>query len=119
MAKGISIHIGLNRVDPSSYNGWSGELAGCVNDAQAMQSIARSCGYNSTLLLNEQATSAHVITAIGKAAQQLAPGDILLLTYSGHGGQVPDVTGGEPGDQGLDETWVLYDRMLLDDELYQ
>src|SRR5262249_17665795 len=23
------------------------------------------------------------------------------------------------GDQGLDETWVLYDRMLLDDELYQ
>lgn len=116
MAQGLSIHIGLNRVDPSSYNGWDGQLTGCVNDAQAMLSIAESLGYNTTLLLNEQATSSRVLQALGKAAQQLVSGDILLLTYSGHGGQVPDVNGDE--DDGLDETWALYDRELIDDELY-
>lgn len=116
MAQGLSIHIGLNRVDPSSYNGWDGQLIGCVNDAQAMLSIAESLGYNTTLLLNEQATSSRVLQALGKAAQQLVSGDILLLTYSGHGGQVPDVNGDE--DDGLDETWALYDRELIDDELY-
>ncbi|MCE7980281.1 MAG: caspase family protein [Caldilinea sp. CFX5] len=117
MTQGISIHIGLNRVDPAAYNGWNGQLAGCVNDATAMQAIAQSCGYQSTLLLNEQATAAAVTEALGRAAQQLMDGDLLLLTYSGHGGQIPDVNGDE--DDGLDETWVLFDRMLIDDELYQ
>jgi metacaspase-1 len=116
MAKGLSIHIGLNRVDPSGYNGWDGQLSACVNDAQAMQSIAKSLGYSPILLLNEQATSSQVLKFLGKAAQQLVTGDILLLTYSGHGGQIPDVNGDE--DDKLDETWVLYDRELIDDELY-
>jgi hypothetical protein len=50
------------------------------------------------------------------AAAELTAGDILLLTYSGHGGQIPDVNGDESDD--ADETWVLYDRQVLDDELY-
>ena len=54
--------------------------------------------------------------AIAGAAGQLKSGDILLLTYSGHGGQVPDPT--EEEEDHLDETWVLYDRQLIDDELY-
>jgi len=45
MSKGVSIHIGLNRVDPAQYGGWSGVLAGCENDALAMQQIAKDCGY--------------------------------------------------------------------------
>jgi hypothetical protein len=47
-----------------------------------------------------------------------ASGDIFWLTYSGHGSQVPDTNnnGDEPDRQ--DETWVLYDRELIDDELY-
>jgi hypothetical protein len=36
--------------------------------------------------------------------------------YSGHGGQIPDLNNDE--EDALDETWVLYDRELLDDELY-
>ena len=31
--KGISLHIGLNRVDPIHYAGWKGELVACENDA--------------------------------------------------------------------------------------
>ncbi len=117
MAKGISIHIGLNHVDPNAYGGWSGQLAGCINDARAMQQIAAASGYQTTCILDEQATADQVISAIGQSSSCLASDDILLVTYSGHGGQVPDVNGDE--DDGKDETWVLYDRMLIDDELYQ
>jgi hypothetical protein len=117
MTTGISIHIGLNRVDPDQYNGWDGQLAGCINDATAMQAIADAQGYTSSLLLDDQATAEAVMGAISQAAQSLSSGDHLLLTYSGHGGQVDDCNSDEEDAQ--DETWVLYDRMLVDDELYQ
>lgn len=116
MTNAISINIGLNRVDPDAYNGWDGALAGCVNDALAMQRIANSLGYLSILVLDEQATADRIISEIGQAAWNLDDNGILLLTYSGHGGQIPDVNGDEA--DGQDETWVLYDRQLLDDELY-
>src|SRR5580692_8779493 len=109
MARGISIHIGLNQVDPDQYDGWSGQLVGCINDANAMKKIADDGGFSSQLILNEQATVANVVQAISTTARQLDTGDILLLTYSGHGGQVPDANAAE-GDDGLDETWVLYDK---------
>src|SRR4051794_1288691 len=116
MAKGISLHVGLNRVDPAAYNNWDGALAGCENDARSMRDIADGCGYSSTLLLNDQATAAAVLDAIGQASRQLVQDDYLFLTFSGHGGQVEDTNGDEDDQQ--DETWVLYDRMLVDDELY-
>ena len=40
MTKRRSLHIGLNFVDPKKYGGWDGMLAGCVNDANAMQEVA-------------------------------------------------------------------------------
>src|SRR5919109_1871368 len=112
MARGLSIHIGLNGVDPNAYGGWDGQLAGCLNDARAMQSIAQSVGYQPQIILDQQATAAAVTSAIKAAAGMLQSGDILLLTYSGHGGQVPDPTGEEP--TGMNSTWVLYDRMVVD-----
>ena len=50
------------------------------------------------------------------AAKTLQGGDLFFLTYSGHGGQVPDVNGDEADKK--DETWCLYDGQLIDDELY-
>lgn len=116
MANGLSLHIGLNRVDPGAYGGWSGQLAGCVNDAQDMQALANANGYRSQLVLNEQATSGTILDAITSASRALHQDDILLITYSGHGGQVPDTSGTEPS--GFNSTWVLFDRMVVDDELY-
>jgi hypothetical protein len=116
MTQGRSIHIGLNHVDPNAYSGWDGALAGCINDARDMQMIANGLGYRSLLLTDAVATADRVIQEIGQAAQELDSGDILFLTYSGHGGQFVDVNGDEPDS--LDETWVLWDRQLQDDELY-
>ena len=115
-AKSMSVHIGLNAVSSAHYGGWSGELAACEFDAKDMAAIAKSSGMKSTVLLTKKATRAKALAAIRSAARQLKSGDLLFLTYSGHGGQIPDVTG-EEADK-LDETWCLYDGQLIDDELY-
>ena len=114
--KGSSLHIGLNRVDPTHYVGWKGELVACENDARDMETIAKGQGFATQSLLTKAATSTALLDAIEKAAKGLVEDDFFLLTYSGHGGQINDVNKSEP--DGLDETWVLYDRELVDDELY-
>ncbi|MBL1098859.1 caspase family protein [Streptomyces coffeae] len=118
MATGISLHIGLNQVDPAAYDGWSGELNACEQDATDMAGLADHAGFDVTdPLITSEATSEAVTSALEAAAGRLADGDILFLTYSGHGGQVPDLNHDETGDR-LDETWVLYDRQVVDDELF-
>ncbi len=112
---GISLHLGLNRVDPLQYGGWDGALKAAEFDAKDMYDLAQAQGFESQLLLTEDATSEAVSNAIGAAASKLTSGDIFFITYSGHGGQIADTDGDEPDL--LDETWVLYDRELLDDEL--
>lgn len=111
-----SLHIGLNSVDPADYSGWSGPLAACEFDARDMASVARSQGMTPTVLLTKDATRAKTLAAIRAAAKQLKAGDLFFLSYSGHGGQVDDISGEE--DDKLDETWCLYDGQLIDDELY-
>ncbi|MGW3151853.1 caspase family protein [Streptomyces sp. NPDC001177] len=114
---GYSLHIGLNQVDAAAYGGWNGQLSGCVNDALAMQRLADATGYRSMILLDAQATSQAVIGEIARLARQAVHGDICLISYSGHGGQVDDLNGDE--NDNLDETWVCYDRQVVDDELAQ
>ena len=114
--KGLSVHIGLNAVDPKHYAGWSGELFACEQDAKDMRTIAVSKGMVPTILLTRDATRKRVLDSLRAAAKKLQAGDFFLLTYSGHGGQVPDVDDDEP--DGRDETWCLYDAQLIDDELY-
>lgn len=143
MAKGISLHIGVNAVDPAGYPlmpvyqgwhqvvlsekynpvrfdcdfniGWEGPLQSCEIDAQDMFNIAKSQNFKATVLKTRKATAGNVENKIRSAAKQLKDGDIFFLSYAGHGAQVEDLTGDE--DDGSDETWCLYDRMLLDDEM--
>ncbi|MFE9115701.1 caspase family protein [Streptomyces collinus] len=114
---GYSVHIGLNEVDAAAYGGWNGRLSGCVNDALAMQRLAEQAGYHSTVLLDGQATSHAVIGEIARLAGQAMAGDICLISFSGHGSQVDDLGNDETDQQ--DETWVCYDRQVVDDELAQ
>ena len=118
MAAGIALHIGLNRVDPIHYQGWDGQLAACEADAKDMVALSKKQGFKlPTLLLTKAATADAVSNAILSAAKTLKSGDLFFLTYSGHGGQVND-TNSEEADR-MDETWVCYDRQLVDDELYE
>ena len=117
MARGISLHIGLNKVDPDQYGGWDGTLNACESDANDMKAIADSRGFESNILLTSDASAEAVLAGIDRAAGELDSGDMFLLTYSGHGGQVPD-RDDEGETDGSDETWVAYDREIVDDELY-
>lgn len=117
MSQGVSVHIGLNRVDPDQYEGWDGQLTACEADAKDMYALAKKQKFkSSTLILTEAAKAKAVTGAILSAAKTLKSGDLFLLTYSGHGGQVDD-TNGDETDR-MDETWVCYDREFIDDELY-
>lgn len=116
MAQGFALNIGLNAVNPAHYGGWSGELNACEADADDMAHIARSKRYAVTTLMTPQATRDAVSGAIIDAAGKLKAGDIFLLSYSGHGGQLPDLNSDERDR--MDETWCLYDGELVDDELY-
>jgi hypothetical protein len=114
--KALSLHLGLNSVSPAAYAGWAGPLAACEFDANDMAAIARSRGMKPTLLLTKKATRKAVLAALRSAAQALKAGDFFFLSYSGHGGQVPDTNRDEPDRK--DETWCLFDGQLIDDELY-
>jgi metacaspase-1 len=117
MARGVSLHIGLNRVDPAHYNGWDGALTACEFDANDMRAIAEGRGFETNVLLTAEATADAVVAAIERAAGELAQGDLFFCSYSGHGGQVPD-RNNEGEEDRSDETWLAYDRQIVDDELY-
>ena len=68
MAKGISVHIGLNRVDPDQYEGWDGRLAACEADAKDMAGLAKARGFASCSLLLTKAGTADAVTAAQASA---------------------------------------------------
>jgi hypothetical protein len=115
MPKGISLNIGLNNVDPAHYAGWDGPLNACEYDAEDMTDIGKSKGFEVQTLLTKKATSENVINGISTAAQKLKDGDIFMLSYSGLGGRLPDQNSDEFDK--IDETWCLYDRQFVDDEI--
>ena len=115
-ARGLSLHIGLNSVSGAAYAGWTGPLAACEFDANDMAMIAKAKGMKPTVLLTKKSTRANVLSGLRAAAKALKAGDLFCISDSGHGGQVPDVSGDESDK--LNETWCLFDGQLIDDELY-
>ena len=82
-----------------------------------MAAIAQAQGHEADRAADQKATRAKVLAAHARRGQGAEAGDLFFLTYSGHGGQVPDVNGDEETTS-KDETWCLYDGELIDDELY-
>ena len=118
MSTGYAIHIGLNYIDSNYYDGkWNGQLNFCVADAQAMHLITTNLNYNSsTVLINETATRENICLELTNLAKNCIQGDMVCITYSGHGGSLPDQNGDEADK--LDETWCTYNGHLLDDEIF-
>lgn len=117
MPYSISLHIGLNKIDKKHY-GSDYPLSGCINDAKDMLAIARQKQYDeSYILIDEAGTYDNITGHLKAAAKKLKKGDTFFITYSGHGAYVPDANKDEL--DGKDETWCLYDRMILDDDLAQ
>ncbi len=114
--RGLSIHVGVDRVDPVHYKS-EHKLSCCVNDARKMRELAEGLGYDAETLENENATVSNFTGFMRRAISDLYSGDSLLLTFSGHGSQLPNNSADAEADN-LDETLCFFDRMLVDDELY-
>lgn len=120
MAKGISLHIGIDKYDRGAYRSIGkniGNLPNCVNDAHAMEKVALKAGFDAAILFNDNASAANLLQGISAAARHLDYGDLFFLTFSGHGGQALDLNGDEDG--AFDQTWCLYDKEVVDDELFE
>lgn len=111
----IALCIGIN-----DYPGTDADLAGCVNDAQDWAKLLAQRGFAVSLLLNGEATLAALRTGIADLIDDAAPGDSLVVTYSGHGTWQPDASGDEPDgrDEGLCPWDIGTAGPLLDDELH-
>lgn len=119
MPKGYSLHIGVNKFNRDVYGNSLSFLDAAVNDAIFWEQYAKKLGYiTEPPLLDQDATEQAVLDFLHKKAKVLTSGDILLITYSGHGGQVMNSKKGVRESERYDQTWCLYDGQLLDDELY-
>lgn len=113
MPKGISLHIGLNTIDPGHYSDVFPVLKGPEFDAEDMRVIAEKMGFRDEKILSAGATRDAVLSRISQAARELQAGDIYLITFSGHGSRLP----GNEKD-GMDETWCMYNGQISDNELF-
>lgn len=119
MGRSVSIHIGTNSLS-DHYRGAFAPLAAPERDVALMAGLARERGFDEVReLRGPAATSAAVLGALGDAGRTLRAGDLLVVTFAGHGSRLPRpaaLRGAEV--DGWDETVCLHDRQLLDDEVY-
>jgi hypothetical protein len=121
MPKGYSLHIAVNQSDPAHYGPNLKPLRACLNDADNMAQLAAHSQFQQIkILFDHEATHADVIGQINDYAQQAKAGDLVFISYSGHGSQIPVLNPGNDSDEDddLDETWCLFDTQLIDTELY-
>jgi len=112
---------------PDSFN----NLKGARNDALRIADALKQRGVvlpDENVLIDEQATLSAFRAAWQRILNQSSPGDLVILTFAGHGGQEREVS--PPIDEGndyLDETmwfWEFDKRnpergRLVDDELFK
>ena len=105
-----AVCVGIN-----NYPGIFNDLKGCVNDATDWSTLLQNFGFETRLMLDSQATRTNIKAALQNLVEVTSAGDVAILTYSGHGTQVPE-SGGDEGDT-YDEAICAYDGNIIDDEL--
>ncbi|MBE7195499.1 MAG: caspase family protein, partial [Gordonia polyisoprenivorans] len=95
-------------------------LKGCVADAEEWADVLNGLGFETTMLVDGNATRAKILDAIEGLVDSIDAGDVGVVQYSGHGTQVADTDGDELSDR-LDEALVPVDfdrnAFIIDDDL--
>lgn len=106
--------IGIN-----NYPGTGMDLNGCINDANDWAAALAQRGYATRTLLDAKATKAAMLAAFRRIIKGAKPGDLAVITFSGHGTYQPDTSDDEA--DGLDEALCPYDLKtkgaVTDDEI--
>lgn len=82
-------------------------LEGAVNDARDLAQALERRGANVVLLLDRDATRSRVMEEFSRISSKASPGDTIVLSYAGHGVQLPEALPGDEAD-GKDETFILH-----------
>jgi len=106
----IALCVGIN-----NYPGTSNDLQGCVNDAKDWSALLTGFGFETSLMLDSQATRQNIKVRLNELVASAGEGDVIVFTYSGHGTQVIDISS-DDGDT-YDEAIYVYDGTILDDDL--
>lgn len=104
-----AICIGIN-----DYGG-SANLNGCINDAMGWLDVLTRFGFDVSVILDREAKKQVILEKLENMIGASSYGDVIVMTYSGHGTQVPDQNGDEPDY--YDEALYVSDGVLLDDSL--
>ena len=98
--------IGINRYPNFSDHG---QLAGCVNDVEAMAGLLTTrfsfAGENVERLIDAAASQAGIRAAVERLIERTGSGDLVVIHYSGHGSRIASRT----SPDGKDETIVPAD----------
>lgn len=96
-----AIVIGINEYDSLPT------LRGAVDDARDFEATFRNLGVTDlTVFLERKATRQAIVDAMTRLIARVRAGDLVVITFAGHGIQEPERISGSEAD-GLDETFVL------------
>ena len=114
--KKLALCIGIN-----NYPGTNMDLKGCVNDAGDWSKLLSTRGFKVNQLLDAQATKQAMVDRFRNVIAEAASGDLIVITFSGHGTFELDLNGDEL--KGLDQALCPYDlqtggQALTDDEIH-
>ena len=111
--------VGINYIDVV-HNNKKVELKGCINDIKNMTEKLNGTNKFSIVPLTDETpikpTRENIITELTKLLRNANPGDLLYFHYSGHGSNIPDLSGDELN--GADDIMFALDmKTISDDEL--
>lgn len=109
-----ALSVGIN------YAGTGTDLKGCINDSHNMKTMLEEKGFEVKLVLEKEATTDGIKSALEWLVAGTVPGDIIVFHYSGHGSQLPsrvEADGWEEIICPYDLNWR--DKVITDDTLRQ
>lgn len=107
-----AILIGIN------YIGTQIELSGCINDVNNIEATLTTLGFNDIIKLTDETeikpTSENIMNEIITSLNSAIPGDLIFISYSGHGSNIKDKNSDET--DGFDELIVPLDLKYITDD---
>jgi hypothetical protein len=110
------------------YVGTANDLDGAANDANDIAKSLTGAGAKEVVrLINDDASKDRIVAAWEGLVAKANPGDTIVFSYAGHGGQEPEPKGRHDEADGLNENFLLgrfvpvgpaTRERILDDEVF-
>ena len=90
------------------YVGTANDLDGAANDANDIAKSLSGAGAKEVVrLINDDASKDRIVAAWEGLVAKANPGDTIVFSYAGHGGQEPEPKGRHDEADGLNENFLL------------